>query len=379
MKVAIVHDWLTNMGGSEKVVLQLHKLFPDAPVYTSIYNPEKVDPAFRNIEVIPSFLQKLPFSKTKYQLFLPLMPLAFEQFDLRGYDLIISSSHACAKGVIPSPRSAHICYCHTPMRYAWSGFHEYQDREKIGLLKKILILPLLHYLRMWDRLTADRVDYFVANSNEVAERIQKYYRKESTVIHPPVKLADVQSQVSDGDYYLIVSRLVAYKRVDLAVEAFNRLQKPLVVVGDGPELKRLRELAGPTVRFVGRADDEQVAQFYQECKAFVFPGEEDFGITPVEAQSFGKPVIAFGRGGAVDTVISKKTGILFYQQTVDSLMQAVQEAENYTFNSNMIRQHANSFSEEVFRQKMKNFVESVMSRKREEGVRDDSHIPETLK
>ena len=360
MKVAIVHDWLANMGGSEKVVLQLHQLFPDAPVYTSVYHPDKVDASFRDIDVRTTFLQKLPFGKTKYQQYLPLMPLAFEQLDMREYDLILSSNHACSKGIIPSPHALHICYSHTPMRYAWSGFHEYREHEQVGWLKSKLMTPLLHYLRMWDRQSADRVDHFIANSHEVAQRIRKYYRRDSTVIHPPVHIPEQAVLGEDEGYYLIVSRLVAYKRVDLAIEAFNRLGKPLLVIGDGPERKNLERLAGPTVKLLGKRDDQEVQRCYQRCKAFVFPGEEDFGITPIEAQSYGKPVIAYGRGGVLDTVIGERTGLFFAEQRVDALVDAVRVFESRTFDSLQIREHATGFSEDVFRRKMADFIEEKL-------------------
>lgn len=363
MKVAIVHDWLTNMGGSEKVVLQLHQLFPDAPVYTSIFNPDKVDPAFREIEVIPSFLQKFPWAMKKYQQYLPLMPMAFEQFDLRRYDLIISSNHACSKGIIPSPHAVHVCYSHTPMRYAWSGFHEYQEHEQIGKLKKLVMLPLLHYLRLWDRQSADRVDHFVANSNEVAARIQKYYRREATVIHPPVYIPERQASTKDEGYYLMVGRLVPYKRTDMAVEAFNRMKKPLVVIGDGGDLNRIKQMAGPTVQVLGRQDDATVHRYYEGCKAFVFPGEEDFGITPIEAQSYGKPVLAYGRGGALDTVKHGETGLFFAEQTVEALVSVIDVFERTAFDAGAIRRHAESFSEKVFRQKMADFIDGILSQK----------------
>lgn len=357
MKVAIVHDWLTNMGGSEKVVLQLHKLYPNAPIYTSVYNPEKVDRAFRDIEVIPSVLQKFPLAKRKYQQYLPFMPMAFELFDLRKYDLILSSNHACSKGIVPPPHALHICYSHTPMRYAWSGFHEYREHEQVGWLKRKLMAPLLHYLRMWDRQSADRVDHFIANSTEVAQRIRKYYRRDSMVIHPPVHIPNKSTSIENEGYYLIVSRLVAYKRIDLAIEAFNRLGKPLLVIGDGPERKRLERLAGPTVKMLGKRDDQEVQRSYQSCKAFVFPGEEDFGITPIEAQSYGKPVIAYGKGGALDTVIEDRTGLFFDVQTVDALVETVQAFESRTFDPYRIQLHASGFSEAVFRRKIADFIE----------------------
>ncbi|UOF91471.1 glycosyltransferase [Fodinisporobacter ferrooxydans] len=363
MKVAFVHDWLTNMGGSEKVLLKLHELFPEAPIFTSVYNPENLDKEFKNIKVISSFLQKVPLSQQKYQLLLPFMPMAFEQFNLSEYDLIISSSHACAKGVISSPDAIHICYCHTPMRYAWSGYHEYQSKEKIGFIKKVLMMSTIHYLRMWDKLSSERVDYFIANSNEVAKRIKKYYRRKAIVIHPPVSVPENYTKNDSKDFYLMVSRLVAYKRVDLAIESFNKTNRKLVIIGSGPELKRLKKIAGPNIQLLGRQSDDVVRSYFEKCKAFIFPGEEDFGITPVEAQSFGKPVIAYGKGGVLDTVIDGKTGLFFYDQNVEALNQAVEEFEKKSFDSKFIFEHAQSFSNEMFLQKIKMFIQNVIDNK----------------
>lgn len=364
MKVAIVHDWLTNMGGAERVIKVLHELFPAAPIYTLVYRKENMPPDFTNMDIRTSYLQKIPFGSKKYQILLPLMPTAIEQFDLSEYELVISSSSCCAKGVITRSDSIHICYCHTPMRYAWDFYHEYMDGKNSFL--KLLMGSAMNRIRMWDRLSADRVDFFIANSNNVKKRIQKHYRRDSVVIYPPVD-TDFYSPAGDdaGDdesYYLIVSRLVPYKRIDLAVEAFNELGLPLVVIGDGSEAKKLKKIAKPNVSFLGRLSDEKVREYYRRCKAFIFPGEEDFGIAPVEAQSCGRPVIAFGRGGALETIVEGQTGMFFYEQNKDCLKEAVIkfEKEFSTFDKKTIRNHALKFGIHRFKDQIIQFIEDKL-------------------
>lgn len=359
MKVAIVHDWLTNMGGAERVILALHDIFPDAPVYTMVHNPDRLPPEFSRIDIRTSFIQKLPRARTKYQTYLPLMPIAAEQFDLSGYDVVISSSHACAKGVITRPETLHICYCYTPMRYAWFLYHEYMRIEQVSRFKRLLIPPIMNYLRIWDRLAADRVDDFIAISNGVRQRIKKYYRRESSLIFPPVDTDFYTPSEDIDDYFLVVSRLVAYKRVDLAIEAFNRLGWPLVVIGDGPEMEKLRKMAGPNVRMMGRLSDEETRKYYARCKAFIFPGEEDFGITPVEAQASGRPVVAYGAGGALDTVKGGVTGEFFYPQTADALTDVLRKLDLSKFDSTVIRRHAREFDTEKFK---KDFYEYTLKK-----------------
>jgi glycosyltransferase involved in cell wall biosynthesis len=357
MKVALVHDWLANTGGAESVLWALHELYPEAPVYTLVHNPDRLPAKFRELDVRTSFLQHLPGARTKYQRFLPLMPFAVEQFDLTGYDVVISSSHACAKGAITRPDTLHVCYCHTPMRYAWEFYHEYLEREQVGRLGRLVIAPVMTNLRVWDYASAQRVDCFVANSTAVAARIRKHYRREATVIHPPVETGRFSSG-SREDFFLVVSRLVGYKRVDLAVEACNRLGAPLVVIGDGSQQAALKALAGPTVTFLGRQPDEVVQDYFARCRALLFPGEEDFGITPVEAQAAGRPVIAFGRGGALDTVIPGETGLLFAEQTTESLTAALREflVGEERFSAERIREHARRFDGAVFKEKMAQLV-----------------------
>jgi len=354
MKLAIVHDWLTNMGGAEQVIINFKEVYKDAPIYTTFYNPDNLDDKLKNLDVRTSFLQKKKMV-TNHKKYFPLMPLAFEDFDLNEYDVILSSSSSCAKGVITKPGSIHVCYCHTPMRYAWEKRDEYL--EGMGVLKKKLIKILLHYMRIWDYSSSARVDYFIANSTEVQKRIKKHYKRDAVVINPPVRCNLFNISDTDGDYYFIVSRLVGYKRFDLAVQACSELGKKLVVIGDGPEKEKLMSLANENVTFLGRQPDDVVKKYMSECKALLYPGEEDFGIVPVEAQACGRPVIAFGKGGVLDSVIPGKTGVFFKEQSVESLKNAILEFENMKFDKQMIREHALGFDESVFQSKIKNFIE----------------------
>lgn len=360
MKIAIAHDWLTNMGGAEKVIINFTELYPEAPVYTTVYNGDNLDPSLQNINVKTTFLQKIKGANKKHQSLLPLMPMAWEQLDFNGYDVVLSSSSSCAKGLITSPDTMHVCYCHTPMRYAWEFYNEYMEREKIGFLKRKLIPIIMNYIRIWDVISANRVDYFVANSENVAKRIRKHYRREAVVIHPPVRASYFNISDVDEDYFVIVSRLVPYKRVDLAVEAFNELGLPLVVIGGGPQEEYLKSIAKDNVKILGRQSDEVIKEHYANCRAFIFPGEEDFGITPLEAQASGRPVIAFGKGGALETVVEGKTGVFFANQTKEDLKQAVEKFQMMTFDKQEIRKHALKFDEEVFKKKIEDFVNSKL-------------------
>lgn len=357
MKVAIVHDWLTNMGGAENVVIELKKMFPDAPIYTSVYKPENLAPELQNIDVRPSYLQKNKKIVNNHQKYLHLFPAAFESFDLNEYDVVISSSSSCAHGVITNPNTIHICYCHTPMRYGWEFYYEYTKNLK-GIKKK-LIPYVMNYIRMWDKVSADRVDYFIANSNYVSNRIKKHYRKESTVIYPPVR-TDFFHTAEKKEYYLVLSRLVQYKKIDIAIEAFNELGFPLVIIGTGPEEVKLKRLAKSNVTFLGRLSDEEIKKYYAEAKAFIFPGEEDFGITPVEAQASGTPVIAYGKGGVTETVRDNLTGVLFYNQTKESLIDAIKKFELMNFDKNLITNNATQFDSSQFKSKFMSFFQKVV-------------------
>jgi len=356
LRLAIVHDWLTNMGGAEKLILLFKEVFPDAPIYTLVYDAGNVDPAFGEMEIDTSFIQKLPGARKYYRKYLPFFPIAVEQFDLREFDVVLSSSTSVAKGVITTSDTLHICYCNTPMRYAWDFYHQYL--REAGAIQRLLIPFFMNYIRIWDRLTAERVDYFIANSNNVAKRIEKHYRRTSQVIYPPVdtQLFKPVSQIED--YYLVVSRLVPYKRIDLAVKAFNKLNKKLVIIGDGPGRKKLQAVARDNVIFMGRLNDEETRRYLASCRALIFPGEEDFGITPLEAQSCGRPVIAYGKGGALETVIDGKTGLFFAEQSEESLVDGVKRFESMEpFDKDAIRDHARQFDVSIFKKSIKEFVE----------------------
>jgi glycosyltransferase involved in cell wall biosynthesis len=352
VKVAIVHYWLVGMRGGEKVVEALCELFPDADIFTHVYNPRRLSETILRHRITTTFIASLPFAEKLYKVYLPLMPLALEQLDLEAYDLVISSESGPAKGVLTRPDALHVCYCHTPMRYAWSGYHFYQALTR-GPKRWYMVLAM-HRLRLWDYAAAARVDHFIANSATVSRRIAKYYRRSSVVVHPPVTLGEASGAASTEDFYLFVSQLVSYKRADIVIEAFNRLRKRLVVVGTGEEAGRLRKLAGPTIELVGWQNDQSLQSYYSRSRALVFVAEEDFGIVPVEAMSAGKPVIALNRGGAAETVVHGKTGILFDDQTTASLVQAVADFEKVEaiFDPAVIRHHAAGFSKEVFNRKM---------------------------
>jgi glycosyltransferase involved in cell wall biosynthesis len=349
VRVAITYDWLNQFGGGERVLMELHALFPDAPIYTTVHHPERLPAVMQGWDVRTSFLQHLPFARKRHQPFFPLMPLAFEQFDLREYDLVLTASSACAKGVITAPDALNICYCFSPCRYLWDSYHEYTD----GLPFRSLVAPIAHWMRMWDQVTSDRVDHFVAISHEVASRIRRHYRRDSEVIYPPVDVDRFTPSLRPPeDFYLVVSRLVAYKRIDLAVAAANRLGRRLVVVGDGPQRRRLEAMAGPTVEFRGKLPDAEIADLYSRCRAFLFPGFDDFGIAPVEAQAAGRPVIALGRGGATETVVHGATGLLFEEQEVDAVVEAMLELDRAHFDPALCRRNAERFHRREFRRRI---------------------------
>jgi glycosyltransferase involved in cell wall biosynthesis len=292
LRVAIVHYWLVNRRGGERVVEVLAELFPGADIYTLVADRSALSPVLQKRTLTTSFLQRLPGSRRFHQYFLPLYPFATEQFDLRDYDLILSSESGPAKGVITSSDCCHICYRSTLMRYIWDLYHDYRNRHGAGVFSRLAFSLVAHYVRLWDLASASRVDYFVANSNNVARRIRKHYRRDAAVIYPPISLSNGYISKNVDDYYLIVGQLVDYKRVDLAIDACNRLQRKLRIIGDGEQYKQLRRLAGPTIEFLGSVDDHTVFENYARCRALLFPGEEDFGIVPVEAHACGRPVIA---------------------------------------------------------------------------------------
>ncbi|MBA2287471.1 MAG: glycosyltransferase [Ktedonobacteraceae bacterium] len=362
MKVALVHDYLNQMGGAERVVLAFHEIFPDAPLYTSIYDPERVDPAFQKMDVRTSFMQKLPLVTSHHQPYLPFYPFAMERLDLRGYDLVLSSSSAFGKGVITAPETMHVCYCHTPMRWCWN-YNEYVEREHLGKMTRSVLPFVISGLRVWDQVSAQRVDHFIANSPVVAERIRKYYRREAAYIPPPVDASRFMFDpaTQPEDYFLVVSRLIPYKRVDLAIEACNRLQLPLVVIGKGRDLPRLKQMAGPTIRFAGHLSDEEVLHYFAHCRALLFPGDEDFGITPLEAQASGRPVIAYGAGGALASIVDGVTGLFFREQTAASLAQVLASFDSQAFDPQAIRNHALEFDMPRFRRRILQFIETRLN------------------
>lgn len=372
MKVALIHDWLTGMRGGEKCLEVFCEIFPEADLFTLLHLPGKVSKTIESRSIRTSFIQRLPRAAKKYRLFLPLFPAAIERFDLSEYDLVLSSSHCVAKGAIPKGDSLHLCYCYTPMRYMWDMFHHYFPKEKMGWAQNLLIPPLATYLRGWDTASSARVDTFIAISHYVARRIKKYYHRDSVVIYPPVEGSyfAAAAQREEG-FFLTVSALVPYKRLDLAVEASNRLGFHLVIIGEGPELRNLKRIAGKKVEFLGWQPQEVLKDYYARCRAFIFPAEEDFGITPLEAMCSGKPVIAYERGGASETVIPVNgvsaywpsedgpTGVFFPAQTPESLMEAVRlfEKVQNRFDPRVIRNHALRFDRPVFKAKIKAFLE----------------------
>ena len=348
-KIALVFDWMTNPGGAEKVNYTLHQMFPEAPIFTSIYNKEKLK-EFKGANVKTSFIQNLPFAKNKHQLYLGLMPYAYENFDLSDFDIVISSSHACAKGIITKPETLHFCYCHTPMRYAWDNWHKYFEEYKMNRVFKGIAKKRIHKIRMWDRISADRVDHFIANSTITQRRINKYYNRTSTVIHPMIETSKYKIAKENKGYFLAVGRLTPYKKFDLIVEAFNDLGLPLKIVGTGVMETELEEKAKKNIEFLGYVDDETLRKIYSESEALIFPQLEDFGITPLESMASGRPVIAFNQGGALDTVVDGETGVLFKKQNKRSLKKAV---ENYLamkdkFDPVNIRAHVLKFDKKVF-------------------------------
>lgn len=349
MRVALVHYWLTNMRGGERVLEAFCEMFPQADIYTHVVDRSKLSDTLNRHEIKTTFVSKLPFAKSQYQKYLPFMPRALEQLDLTDYDLVISSESGPAKGVITSPDAFHLCYCHSPMRYIWDLYPHYYGTA--GFLARQAFPGIAHRLRTWDVTSAARVDQFVANSNFISRRIRKFYRRDSEVAFPPVAVSEFAQARKDGpgEYYLAAGEMVGYKRFDLVVDAFTKLGAPLVVVGEGEQMKALQRSAGPNVTFVGRVGFSELKRRFGECKALVFPGEEDFGMVPVEVMAAGRPVIAYGKGGALDTVIDGETGILFPQQTVDSLIEALNTFEATSLDPNKIVAHAEKFGPDQFK------------------------------
>ena len=359
--MALVHDWMNQIGGAEDVLEALVDLYPNAPIYTSLYASDRMPPHWQNWDIRTNFIDRLPFSHSKQQLYFPLYPFSFEQHDLRGYDLVISNKSGFCHGIITGPETVHICYCLTPTRYVWR-YHQYAEQERLGRLTRNILPPFLTRLRQWDRLAADRVDYFVAISQEVRRRIAKIYRRESAIIYPPVDTSRFTPSSSIEDYYLLVARLVPYRRVDLLIEAFNKMKRPLRIAGSGRDRERLEALAGPTVKFLGYVPDGELPDLMAKCRAFMFPGEEDFGIAPLQAMAAGRPVIAYAAGGALETVIPNETGMLFAQQSVAAIIEAVEGFDTNSINPERIRQHAQTFDVAQFKAQIQAFVAEKMAK-----------------
>jgi glycosyltransferase involved in cell wall biosynthesis len=360
MKTALVHDWLNQIGGAEDVLETLVQMFPSAPLYTSLYWRNGMPDHWQNWDIRPSFIDKLPFAHKKQQLYLPLYPFAFEQFDFRGYDLVLSNKSGFCHGIITDPETVHICYCLTPTRYVWR-YAQYAEQEQLGNLTRLGLAPFLTFLRQWDRLAADRVDHFIAISQGVQKRIAKVYRRESTIIYPPVETSRFTPTPQPEEYYFFVGRLVPYRRLDVLIEAFNELGRPLVIAGSGRDRARLEALAKDNVTFLGYVPDEELPRWLANCRAFVWPGEEDFGIAPVQAMAAGRPVIAYGAGGALDTVVPG-TGVLFYAQTAAAIREAVRVLDSTAVSPDFITSHASQFDTAVFQQKLTNFIDQHLPR-----------------
>lgn len=362
MKIALVHDYLVQYGGAERVLEAFTELFPYAPIYTLIHDKEAMRGMFEDKRIYTSFLQNLPFSRKRHRFFPPLMPLAIEQFDFSPYDIVLSDSSSYAKGIITRPETLHICYMHTPMRYAWDDCQKYTEDFGFPAFIKKLVPFFMNPIRLWDKASADRVDHFLANSDFVAKRIEKYYHKEASVIHPPVNVNHFYISEKRAGYFLMVGRLIAYKRHDIAIQAFNRLKLPLKIIGRGPELKNLKKIAGPTIEFLGRVSEEDLPKYYAECEGFIFPQEEDFGIVAIEAMASGRPLIAYRGGDIVEHLEEGKTGVFFDEQTPEAIVRAVQNFRAADYDSNYIRAQASPFDKELFKTKIQNYINDALEK-----------------
>ena len=367
MNVALVHDWLTGMRGGERCLEVFCELFPDAPIFTLLHRPGTVSPVIERHRIHTSFLQRLPFSYSHYRRYLPLFPRAIESFRLSGFDLILSSSHCVAKGIRPSTGACHVAYVFTPMRYIWDQYDAYFAKGRADLPTRVSMRLLRRGLRKWDIASSERVHYFIAISHHVAERIRRYYGREPDVVYPPVDCDAFSVSERDDGFYLMVTAFAPYKRVDLAIDAFNVLRKPLKIIGTGQEEKRLKTMAGPTIQFLGWQSDKTVRRYYGRCKALIFPGEEDFGIVPLEAMATGKPIIALGKGGVRETVVplndpesKTPTGVLFSEQTAEALRQAVQlfERRQDAFDPQAISAHVASFGRAKFKTRIQALIDT---------------------
>lgn len=358
MKIALVHDFLVQDGGAERVLKVFHEMWPSAPTFTLLHDPSRMGDLFRGRDIRTSFLQRMPFALKRYKWFMPLMPMATERYNLNDFDVVLSSTSAFAKGVITRPETLHLCYCHTPTRYLWSDTHSYTAELGLpGPIKK-LVPFFLTDIRVWDRLAADRVDRFIANSATVQRRISKYYQRESDLIHPPVETQRYSISPTTGGYYVAGGRLVAYKRFDIVVRAFNKLGIPLKIFGEGPESAKLQQEAKKNIEFVGKVNERDKAKLYREAIAYIHPQEEDFGITAIEAMASGRPVIAYRKGGAVETVIENRTGVFIDEQSWEELANQIIRFKPEDFDPKVIRSHAEQYDVDEFKKKMRDYVES---------------------
>lgn len=365
MKIALVHDYLVQCGGAERVLECFTEIFPEAHIYTIMHDKKLMHGNFENKKIHTSFLQKFPLARKKHRIFPLLMTSAIEQFDFSAYDIILSDSSSYAKGIITSPDTLHICYMHTPMRYAWDDCQKYTDDFGLPSFIKKFVPFFMNYIRIWDSVSAQRVDKFIANTNFVAKRIKKYYKKDSTVINPPVSVDRfyVEKNESErGDYFLIVGRLIAYKRNDIVIEAFNQLGLPLKIIGRGPELKKLKKMAKENIEFLGRVDDKDLPKYYANCKAFIFPQEEDFGIVAIEAMAAGRPLIAYRGGDIVENMEEGKTGIFFERQTSEDVVGAIEKFSDMEFDGEYIREKSLKFNKENFKEKIVKYIEEEYSK-----------------
>ncbi len=354
-KIAIVHDYLAQDGGAERVLKSFHEIWPEAPIFVLFHDADKI-PYLKKESLTESFLSKFPFIRSHYQWYLPLMPVATERYRLHDFDVVLSSTSSFAKGVITSPDTLHISYCHTPPRYLWADTHQYMSDLPVSRVVKFFLPRLTSTMRLWDKMSADRVDHFIANSKTVQNRIQKYYRRTSEVIHPPVEVDTFSIKPTVNTYFVTGGRLVPYKSLDIAVQAFNRLRWPLKIFGIGPELARLRRMAKPHIEFVGKITDAEKAELLGSAQAFIHPQVEDFGITALESMAAGRPVIAYAQGGATETVLPGETGIFFHEQTWESLIDTLLSFKPEIWDPVKIREHAYRFSDSRFKQAMQEYV-----------------------
>lgn len=368
MRVALIHDHLMQRGGAEKVLQVLAAMYPDAPIYTLMYDQKVIDDFFPGRKIEVSIIQRLPGGKRFYRWFMPFMPMAVEFFDLRPYDLVISSTSSFAKGVITAPDTFHVCYCHTPTRYLWSDTHQYINELSYNKYFKKIISLILNYVRIWDRQAADRVDFYITNSRTSLKRLKKYYKRDAPIVYPSININDFYVSKKPAGYYLAGCRLVPYKRIDIVIEAFKELGKPLKIFGDGIDKERLMEISSgaDNIEFLGRVSEKEKARLYSECEAFINPQLEDFGITPLEAMASGRPVIARDAGGSLENIIEGETGVFFKEESADGIIEAVRKLEAIDIDPDKIREHASRFSEERFMREIESIIASEYKKYKED-------------